>query len=328
MAAPVAIAAMMASTVVRSVTTCRGMVGSLARRSTRMNAIVLSTPTAISRMDSHEPQSKSLPAKETHNSREDVATASSAMPRKSILGAVSRVVSGRCSVRTIRIAARIDSGTGIRKHQRHPNASTISPPRSGPTDVATAITAPMYPAYRPRSRGGMIVPRMVWASAMRPPIPTPWITRATTSIVMDPARPAAAEPITKIAIAISSSFFLSKRSASLPHTGVVTALASRVPVTVQDRAVWSPPRSAMMTGSAVPMMVRVTMAMKNAARMPVNARRTSRCSWSLVRCARALPRVSWAAVTGCSPFRVRDHRASWGAGVRAAPRVPARRSRP
>ena len=43
-----AIAAMIASTVVRSVTTCRGMVGSLARRSTRMNAKVLSTPTTIS----------------------------------------------------------------------------------------------------------------------------------------------------------------------------------------------------------------------------------------------------------------------------------------
>ena len=240
------------------------------------------------------------------------------------MGAVSRVVSGRCSVRTISTAARIDSGTGIRKHQRHPNASTMSPPRSGPTDVATAMTAPMYPAYRPRSRGGMIVPRIVWASAIRPPMPTPWITRATTSMVMDPARPAAAEPITKIAMAMSSSFFLSKRSASLPHMGVVTALANRVPVTVQDSAVWSPPRSAMMTGSAVPMMVRVTMAMKNAARMPVNARRTSRCSWSLVRIVRALPRVSWAAVTGCSPFRDRGHRTPWGAGIRAAPRAPAR----
>lgn len=50
------------------------------------------------------------------------------------------------------------------------------------------------------------------------------------------------------------------RSATLPHTGVETVVASRVAVTTQVKPDWLPPRSAMITGSEAPTTVVESMA--------------------------------------------------------------------
>ena len=70
-------------------------------------------------------------------------------------------------------------------------------------------------------------------SAVRPPTPRPCTTRAPISTSMLGARAAISEPTAKITSAVCTSIFLLKRSASLPHTGVVAVIASRVATTTQ-----------------------------------------------------------------------------------------------
>ncbi len=79
----------------------------------------------------------------------------------------------------------------------------------------------------------------------------PCTARKAMSVLVSCEKPAAAVASTKIAIAIWMSSLRLKRSASLPQTGVEIAVVSRVAVTTQVKAVWSPPRSWMMTGSDV-----------------------------------------------------------------------------
>ena len=112
---------------------------------------------------------------------------------------------------------------------------------------------------------------MAWASAVRPPMATPWITRAVSSSGMVSDRPAMTEPATKITMLSWTRSFLSKRSASLPQMGVVAALASRAAVMTQAKSVWVPLSSDMMVGSAFATMVLLRMAVKKAARRPVRA---------------------------------------------------------
>ena len=71
------------------------------------------------------------------------------------------------------------------------------------------------------------------------------------SVVVSCEKPAAAVASTKITIASWMSSLRLKRSASLPQTGVEIAVVSRVAVTTQVKAVWSPSRSWTMTGSDV-----------------------------------------------------------------------------
>src|SRR5919112_4624163 len=116
-----------------------------------------------------------------------------------------------------------------------------------------------------------MVPMMAWARAVRPPMATPWITRAPRSRGMVSDRPAITDPATKMMMLSWTRIFLLKRSASLPQMGVVAALASSAAVMTQAKSVWVPCRSDMMVGSALATMVLLRIAVKNAARSPVRA---------------------------------------------------------
>ncbi len=63
---------------------------------------------------------------------------------------------------------------------------------------ATPKTAPINPWYLPRSRGGMMSPRIAWESGCRVPIPIPWTTRAAMRKPKFGANPESAEPVAKM----------------------------------------------------------------------------------------------------------------------------------
>src|SRR6476620_8682771 len=114
-------------------------------------------------------------------------------------------------------------------------------------------------------------PMIACASAVSPPMATPWMTRAVSSRGMVADRPAMTEPATKITMLSWTRTFLLKRSASFPQMGVVAALASSAAVMTQAKSVCVPLSSDMMVGSALATMVLLRMAVKNAARRPVRA---------------------------------------------------------
>ena len=99
--------------------------------------------------------------------------------------------------------------------------------------MATAITPPSRPEYRPRSRGLIIAAIAICTSAWRPPSPRPCSTRQAISVSTDWERPASIEPTMKMTMASWMSSFLLNRSASLPQIGVEAVEASRVAVTTQ-----------------------------------------------------------------------------------------------
>jgi hypothetical protein len=123
----------------------------------------------------------------------------------------------------------------MKKHQRQPSheVSTMTPPISGPATVATAKTAPKMPAYRPSSRGGIIAAITICTSAVRPPAPRPWTTRAMISVVVSWEEPASSEPATNRPRESCTSSFWLNRSASLPHSGTEVVIASSSAVTTQ-----------------------------------------------------------------------------------------------
>ena len=153
----------------------------------------------------------------------------------------------------------------------------ITPPSSGPPTVATAMTAPKRPAYLPRSRGLMMSAITIWLRAARPPAPMPWNTRIVMSVPVSCENPATADATTKMTRASCSSSLRLKRSASLPQMGVETVVASRVAVTTQVKADWSPSRSEMMSGSDVPTTVEASIDTNMPRRRPERAVSTSRC---------------------------------------------------
>ncbi len=152
----------------------------------------------------------------------------------------------------------------------------MTPPRSGPPTVATAMTAPKSPMYLPRSRGLMMSAMMTWLSAARPPAPMPCTARKAMSVLVSCEKPAAAVARTKIAIAIWMSSLRLKRSASLPQTGVEIAVVSSVAVTTHVKAVWLPSRSWTMTGSEVETTVDASIDTNMPSRRPDSAGSTSR----------------------------------------------------
>ncbi len=117
----------------------------------------------------------------------------------------------------------------------------------------------------------------IWLSAASPPAPRPWNTRMVMSIAGSCAKPAIADDATKMTRASCSSSFRSKRSASLPQIGVDTVVASRVAVTTQVNALWSPSRSAMISGSEVPTTVDASIDTNMPSRRPERAASTWRC---------------------------------------------------
>ena len=78
-----------------------------------------------------------------------------------------------------------------------------------------------------------MLPMMATTNAVRPPMPMPWIARATSSTATFGASPAIIDPITKITIALWTISFLLNRSESLPQMGVDAAVASNAIVITQ-----------------------------------------------------------------------------------------------
>ena len=106
------------------------------------------------------------------------------------------IQSNRCAwvsrVGTSRQASTIASrptGTLMKKIHSHPRVSTSTPPRTGPTSVATPATAPHRPMACPRDCGGKrrVITDIV--CGLMSAAPRPWTTRATMSPVMVPVSP-------------------------------------------------------------------------------------------------------------------------------------------
>ena len=96
-------------------------------------------------------------------------------------------------------------GRLIQKIQRQPGPSVSSPPSSGPATEDRPKTAPKYPMYLPRSRGGITSPMVAKASDIRPPAPRPWTARKPISISMFCDSADRTEPARKVTIAAMNS---------------------------------------------------------------------------------------------------------------------------
>ena len=105
--------------------------------------------------------------------------------------------------------------------------------------------------YRPRSRGLMMSAMSTWLRAASPPAPMPCTARQAISIPGSCEKPATAVATTKMTIASWNSTLRLNRSASFPQIGVEIAVVRSVEVTTQVKALWSPSRSWMITGSDV-----------------------------------------------------------------------------
>src|SRR3954454_18038770 len=143
--------------------------------------------------------------------------------------------------------------TPTKKHQPQPSqlVSTSTPPSSGPPTVATAMTPPSRPEYRPRSRGLIIAAIAICTRACSPPRPRPCSTRQAMSASTDCDRPANIEPTMKTTIESWISSFLLNRSASLPQIGVEAVEDSSVAVTTHVYWPCVPCRSVMIVGRAL-----------------------------------------------------------------------------
>ena len=84
-----------------------------------------------------------------------------------------------------------------KKIQGHPEASTSTPPNSGPVTVARPAVAPQTPMAPPRSFGEnvRIITDIVCGVTIAPP--SPWKARAVMSAVEELARPHASDEAVK-----------------------------------------------------------------------------------------------------------------------------------
>ena len=105
----------------------------------------------------------------------------------------------------------------------------------------------------------------------------PWTARAPISQPIPGASPAIAEPATKTTSATCTSILRLNRSASLPQTGVVAVVASKVAVMTQVYADSPPPRSPMIVGSALVTTVEDSIATNMPISRPDSASSTWRC---------------------------------------------------
>ena len=177
----------------------------------------------------------------------------------------------------------------------------MTPPRSGPPSVPIDMTPPMMPTYRPRSRGLMMSVITTIDSAITPPAARPWTARAAMRCQVSWESPATADDATNATSATWIRALRSTRSASLPHSGVLTVIASSEDVTTQVYADWLPPRSATITGSAVPTTVVDRMVVSRPSRRPDRASSTWR--WLMARAGDAL--ASGGGVLPASPCVLR-----------------------
>ena len=77
----------------------------------------------------------------------------------------------------------------MKKIHSQPRPSTSTPPRIGPTSVATPAVAPQMPMAAPRRSGGKIRVMTAMVCGVIMAAPRPWTTRAAMSISTLPERP-------------------------------------------------------------------------------------------------------------------------------------------
>ena len=90
------------------------------------------------------------------------------------------------------------TGMLMKKIHSQPSASTSTPPRIGPTSVATPAVAPHSAIARPRSVAGKIRVITAIVCGVISEAPMPWTTRATISISTVEVRPHHSEASVKI----------------------------------------------------------------------------------------------------------------------------------
>jgi hypothetical protein len=89
------------------------------------------------------------------------------------------------------------TGTLMKKIHSQPRASTSTPPRMGPTSVATPAVAPHRPIAWPRLFGGKVRVMIAMVCGVIIEAPRPWKTRARISCEMSCVRPHHAEDSVK-----------------------------------------------------------------------------------------------------------------------------------
>lgn len=172
----------LASEKFRSRNSRNGTSGSLRMRLChQQNSVIMTTPAAIragtETMPTIGPQSYACPSWSPKTIR-NIATALSATPTTSKLW---ECVGSRGTSRQARTNAITPTGTLTRKIDSHPARSTRTPPRIGPTSVASPATAPHNAIALPRRTAGnvRVITAMVCGVIIE--APSPWTTRAQIS---------------------------------------------------------------------------------------------------------------------------------------------------
>ena len=121
--------------------------------------------------------------------------------------------------------SRTPAGTLIRNTERHPKASTSTPPRAGPAAVASEPAAPQAPMAAARPAGGVAASSRPRAAGIMPAAAAPCTARAATSHERFGAAAHRADAAVKTVSATRKTRLRPKASARRP-TGVSRAANS------------------------------------------------------------------------------------------------------
>ncbi|MNR37092.1 hypothetical protein D3C85_1550830 [compost metagenome] len=91
--------------------------------------------------------------------------------------------------RRARMKPAMPTGTLMKKIHSQPRPSTRTPPRIGPTRVATPAVAPQMPMAAPRRSGGKILVMTAMVCGVIMAAPRPCTTRAAISVSTSPDSP-------------------------------------------------------------------------------------------------------------------------------------------
>lgn len=183
----------------RSRNSPRGTSGSRRTRACQAtNRPSTTTPSAMSRGTLigpvMVPQSYRSPSWMPNTSR-NMPAALSATPSQSMVWAC---VSSTGTRRTARTKPIRPTGMLTKKIHSQPAASTSTPPRIGPTSVATPAVAPQRAMALPRLAAGKVRVMTAMVCGVRRDAPTPWTTRAAMSPPIESVRPHHSEARVKI----------------------------------------------------------------------------------------------------------------------------------
>ena len=117
-------------------------------------------------------------------------------------------------------------GRLTKKIQRQLALSTIRPPSDGPRIGASIAGTATMLITLPIRFGPAASAIMSWPIGRIMPPPTPWITRKTTSSVVELASPHSADPAVKSTSETTYTRLAPNRRAAQPVTGITAASAS------------------------------------------------------------------------------------------------------